>query len=225
MFKFGEISSNTSELNKSDVLNKEIPRFDSGISVEDAKTFWDEMFYEPKDISIIDILDHYEDEFTFDDFDITDMNELLDNFELDTWNEFTTDEKINLVNELVDTISEKLGLEDIPEVLYYEDDPGNRGVYYDSFNVLGLNECLLDDPQQLVKTTAHELRHAYQHLRAESPQNYEDFLYRINLANYISPMFNDDGECILYTDYACQFVEAEARAFSNLFNREGAMMT
>ncbi len=225
MFKFGEISSNTSELNKSDVLNKEIPRFDSGISVEDAKTFWDEMFYEPKDISIIDILDHYEDEFTFDDFDITDMNELLDNFELDTWNEFTTDEKINLVNELVDTISEKLGLEDIPEVLYYEDDPGNRGVYYDSFNVLGLNECLLDDPQQLVKTTAHELRHAYQHLRAESPQNYEDFLYRINLANYISPMFNDDGECILYTDYAYQFVEAEARAFSNLFNREGAMMT
>ena len=206
MFKFGEIS-NTSELNNLDVLNKVEPKFDTNMSVEDARSYWDQMFFEPKDVSITDILDHY-----------------VDKFKPDTWNEFTTDEKVELVNKLVEVISDKLRLENAPEVLYYEDDPSSRGVYYDSFNVLGLNECLLEDSEQLVVTTAHELRHAFQHQRAESPQNYEDFLYRINLANYISPMFNKDGECILYTDYACQFVEAEARAFSNLFKREGAMM-
>ncbi len=223
MFKFGEIN-NTSELNNLDVLNKVEPKFDTNMSVEDARSYWNQMFFEPKDVSITDILDHYEDEFTFDDFDVSDMNELLDKFKPDTWNEFTTDKKVELVNKLVEVISDKLRLENAPEVLYYEDDPSSRGVYYDSFDVLGLNECLLEDSEQLVVTTAHELRHAFQHQRAESPQNYEDFLYRINLANYISPMFNKDGECILYTDYACQFVEAEARAFSNLFKREGAMM-
>ncbi len=223
MFKFGEIN-NTSELNNLDVLNKVEPKFDTNMSVEDARSYWNQMFFEPKDVSITDILDHYEDEFTFDDFDVSDMNELLDKFKPDTWNEFTTDKKVELVNKLVEVISDKLRLENAPEVLYYEDDPSSRGVYDDSFDVLGLNECLLEDSEQLVVTTAHELRHAFQHQRAESPQNYEDFLYRINLANYISPMFNKDGKCILYTDYACQFVEAEARAFSNLFKREGAMM-
>ncbi len=223
MFKFGEIS-NASELNNVDALNKEIPKFDSGMSVEDARAFWNQEFFEPNDVSIADILNHFEDEFTFDDIDISDMDKLLDMFNPEIWNELSNYEKVELVNQLVDVISEKLGLQNIPEVVYFEDDPSSRGVYYNDFNALGLNECLLEDPDQLVKTTAHELRHAYQHQRAESPQNYEDFLYRINLANYISPMFNEDGECILYTDYACQFVEAEARAFSNLFRREGEMM-
>ena len=130
-----------------------------------------------------------------------------------------------MVNILVDRISELLGLKDIPEVVYFQDDPSNMGVYYASFNMLGVNECLLEDPTELVDTVAHELRHAYQHLRAEMPQNYEDLLYKINLANYISPMFNEDGDCLLYTDYACQFVEAEARAFARLFTKEEAMWT
>ena len=74
MFKFGEIS-NASELNNVDVRSKEVPKFDSGMSVEDAREFWNQEFFEPNDVSIADILDHFEDEFTFDDIDISDMDE------------------------------------------------------------------------------------------------------------------------------------------------------
>ena len=36
--------------------------------------------------------------------------------------------------------------------------------------------------------------------------------------NYISPLFTENGDCILFTDYQDQLVEAEARAFANLFD-------
>lgn len=221
MFNFSE-KINIPEFNTVEPLDKKISDFETETSLDDAKSFWDQMFFEPKNISILDILNHHEDDFDFD-IDITDMTKLLDKFDDSNWSELSYDDKVELVNQLVEKIAEKLGLELIPEVVYYEDDSSNRGVFYAAFNALGLNECLLDDPKQLIKTTAHELRHVFQYQRAESPQNYEDLLYRVNLENYISPIFNEDGECLLYTDYASQFVEAEARAFSNLFNREGAI--
>ena len=78
----------------------------------------------------------------------------------------------------------------------------------------------LEDPKELLNTIAHELRHAFQRQSADNPHSDIDYIYLMNLKNYISPIILHNGKCILYTDYYNQFVEAEARAFANLFGRE-----
>ena len=72
----------------------------------------------------------------------------------------------------------------------------------------------------MLNTISHELRHAYQDQRAMNPETEMDYKYLANLNNYVSPLFTETGECMLYIDYQDQLVEAEARAFANLFNRE-----
>ena len=57
MFKFGEINK-TSDLNGENLLNQDAPVFDAKISIEDAESFWNQMFFEPRDISINEILNH-----------------------------------------------------------------------------------------------------------------------------------------------------------------------
>lgn len=219
MFKFGE-GVFGDEIKDTEIFQNEIPMFDTDISVEDATAFWNKQFESVPEFSLKDILDWHEDDFSFD-FDITDMNELLDEFDDYKWEVLSQDEKIELVDQLVARIAEKLGLEDIPEVIYYDDDPSNCGYYYSGMNLLGINACELDNPKELVNTVAHELRHAYQEQRALNPETEMDYKYLANLSNYISPLFTETGECILFTDYQDQLVEAEARAFADIFSREG----
>lgn len=102
--------------------------------------------------------------------------------------------------------------------MYFEDDPSNCGCYYSGLNILGINVCELSDPKELINTVAHELRHAYQEQRALNPETEMDYKYLTNLRNYISPIFTENGDYILFTDYQDQLVEAEARAFANLFS-------
>ena len=45
-------------------------------------------------------------------------------------------------------------------------------------------------------------------------------LYKVNWQNYISPVFNENGEFMLYTDYFSKYIEAEARAFAGIFDKE-----
>ena len=40
-------------------------------------------------------------------------------------------------------------------------------------------------------------------------------IYRVNFDNYISPVELPNGGTLFFMDYYNQFVEAEARAFSN----------
>lgn len=219
MFKFGE-GVFGDEIKDTEIFQNEIPTFDTDISVEDATAFWNKQFESVPEFSLKDILDWHEDDFSFD-FDITDMNELLNEFDDYKWEVLSQDEKIELVDQLVAKIAEKLGLEDIPEVIYYDDDQSNCGYYYSGMNLLGINACELDNPKELVNTVAHELRHAYQEQRALNPETEMDYKYLANLSNYISPLFTETGECILFADYQDQLVEAEARAFADIFSREG----
>lgn len=80
-----------------------------------------------------------------------------------------------------------------------------------------LNKALLKDPVELVDTVAHEMRHAYQNLRAENPQSINDLKYKYNYDNYVSPIRLSIGKYLLFNEYQDQFVEAEARAFAKLF--------
>ena len=57
----------------------------------------------------------------------------------------------------------------------------------------------------------------------ELQETWQDTLYKLNFENYISPISLADGKYLFFTDYQDQLVEAEARAFANIFtNKEAA---
>ena len=219
MFKFGE-GALGDEIKGTEIQTADTPSFDTKMSVEDATAFWDKEFESVQEISMKDILNRREEEFSFEDFDINSLSDVIDDFEESNWNQLSDDEKLDIVNNAVKRISEKLSITEIPEVTFFEDDPSNCGYYYSGLNMLGINICELEDPKELLNTISHELRHAYQEQRAKNPETEMDYKYLANLSNYIAPLFTETGECILFTDYQDQLVEAEARAFANLFDRE-----
>ena len=108
MFKFGEGVFND-EIKDTEISQNETPVFETDISVEEATAFWDKQFESVPEISMKDILDHDEEEFEFD-YDISDMNNLLDKFDESRWLDLSEDEKVELVDQLVAKIAEKLGL-------------------------------------------------------------------------------------------------------------------
>ncbi len=63
-------------------------------------------------------------------------------------------------------IGEELRIKDIPTVNISEGDD-SYGFYDPQRNTITLNSLFLSDPIELVNTIAHEMRHAYQHMRAE----------------------------------------------------------
>ena len=157
-----------------------------------------------------------------DDIDIdVDMSErmldLLERFEPDNWAELSETEKYDAVTALVKEISKELGLKEEPFVFFIDREDGYCGSYAFGVNTIVLNKNGFNDPRELVDTIAHELRHAYQYMRAEDPITLEDHLFRANFENYISPEYNRNGECINFKDYYSQYVEADARAYAKAY--------
>lgn len=103
-----------------------------------------------------------------------------------------------------------------PDVQYYEGHPCDCGCYDPFDNSIWINRNNFDDPQEIVDTVAHEMRHAFQFERADKLETYEDFLYAYNFANYIVPEETEDG-FVNFLDYQDQLIEAEARAFAEMF--------
>ena len=68
-----------------------------------------------------------------------------------------------------------------------------------------------------MNTIAHEVRHAYQHMRADVLDTWKDALFKVNFDNYISPLPLLGGGWLFFVDYMDQYVEVDARAFANLF--------
>ena len=112
-----------------------------------------------------------------------------------------------------------LGLKERPDISYYDADKNDCGVYNQATHSVELNRSLLNDPDELIDTIAHELRHAYQHQKAMIPESELDLLYRVNFDNYISPVPLGDGKFLFFTDYQDQLVEVEARAFAKQFSK------
>lgn len=116
-------------------------------------------------------------------------------------------------------IAEKLEIENRPAIEFYESNPCDCGAFDPDRNVICINQNNFDDPEEIINTIAHETRHAYQFQKAENPENYMDLLYAYNFANYISPYMDEDGY-VNFIDYQDQLIEAEARAFADLFRQE-----
>jgi hypothetical protein len=155
------------------------------------------------------------DEYNFDGKDIAQnseqLNSLLEGFTEDNWNNMELEGQKEQINGLFDYVNDVLGLENPPNIEYYnEPEKGNYGGYNPSTNTLSINEYMLYDSNEAADTVAHELWHAYQHERASNPQSPKDFQYQFGFDNYISPGDDFDG-------YQSQLVEAEARAFADQF--------
>lgn len=156
------------------------------------------------------------------DIDIKfDMNDAilssLKKFDTKVWNQMHDEEKITAIKELVQEVGNQLEIKHLPEIIVYDGAIGNYGAYHPDSNIISLNKIYFNDPKEMVDTVTHELRHAYQHMRAEILETYEDALYKVNFENYISPVHLPAGGCLYYTDYMDQYVEVDARVFANLF--------
>lgn len=166
---------------------------------------------------LAEIFGRFEDEFDFD-FELDDeVQVVLDRFGTAQWERLTDSEKVEAIKELAAVIGKKLGIEENPEIQFYNGRDGSYGAYIPGENKIEINRNTMDDPKEIVDTVAHEMRHAYQHQRAGLQETWQDMLYKINFENYISPIPLADGKYLFFTDYQDQLVEAEARAFANIF--------
>lgn len=125
MFKFGE-GALGDEIKDTEIVNNDFPVFESNITVEDATAFWDKQFETVPEISMKDILNKNEEDFSFEDFDIAELSEIISKFDENIWSDLSLEERIDIVKSAVEKISGKLELEEIPEVIYFEDDSRDR---------------------------------------------------------------------------------------------------
>ena len=149
------------------------------------------------------------------DFSVTDeILEIMKCFTPENWASMSNSEKVEAINNLTIEIGRALKLDNIPKVDITNGDD-SYGFYNVKNNMVVLNSQFLSNPLELVNTIAHELRHAFQHMRAEKLETREDARYKVNFDNYISPVLLPGGEWLFFTDYYSQYVEVDARAFAD----------
>lgn len=225
MIKFGDVSSELQKNSLEDTNAYKEIKPQEALSKEMADDYWDNLFEneietpEFDDELLFSVFDRSEDEFDFD-FEISDdIIELLQKIKGSEWAYLDDAEKADTIEALSDKISEMLGLKERPDISYYDADKNDCGVYNQATHSVELNRSLLNDPDELIDTIAHELRHAYQHQKAMILESELDLLYRVNFDNYISPLPLGDGKFLFFTDYQDQLVEVEARAFAKQFSK------
>lgn len=196
-------------------------------SIEETKTFWNRVFYgEIDEVSEESLWDEimYCDELDFDFSDVVtdDTKEVLELFNSDNWENLDVDERYELITELVDSIGQGLGLENIPEIELVDREDNCSGYYSERGNYIGINVNYWDDYEDIVDTVAHEIRHAYQRFRTDKRENHQDEVYKFNFDHYISTDYDTEGNCIHFKEYYEQYIEAEARAYAKEFAAEVA---
>lgn len=197
------------------------------LSVSDADSFWKsemgakeshfEIDSETYDYLLSEAFNRSEEsvnvDFKLDDSILSRLKE----FNPQNWEKLSLEEKYALMADLVRDVGNKLGLPQLPELVVQERDNGEQGWYDEKTRVIGITTEMLNDPKELVDTLMHELRHAYQHYRAEQLQNFDDARYAVGFENYIAPVPLPYRGTLFFEDYRNQFVEVEARVFAKLF--------
>lgn len=198
----------------------------SNAEVNAAKEYWNEVFskepeqeeFEIDENVFAEIFGLSEEQFQFD-FDVYDekLQDVLQLFQEDAWDELDNAERIGAIKALIDTLANMLGIDNIPDLELFDGAEDLRGQFVARENKIEINTVGFEMPGRLVETIAHEMRHAYQEMRAMLGETKQDILYALNFENYISPVEIGDGKYLFFTDYQEQLVEAEARAFAKLF--------
>lgn len=172
--------------------------------------------FDTYDRLLSDVFNRFEDEIDID-FSMSEKTlGLLEDFKPDKWEAMNDSEKKSLIEKLSNAIGEELGIKDVPTVNISEGDD-SYGFYDPQKNTITLNSLFLSDPVELVNTIAHEMRHAYQHMRADILETRADALYKVNYENYITPLPLPEGGWLFFADYYNQYVEVDARVFADKF--------
>lgn len=228
MIKFSETPTKFERLDDpSQLEGYQSIRPSGDISKKEAQSFWDDLFAEPiEDDDEIenrikqDVYGRSEEDFTFDiDVKSKEIQESLTSFKETTWNGLDNVEKETAIVALEEAIASSLGINETPRIEFYEGEKWDCGSYVPDKNLIRVNRNNFDSPLDLVNTIAHETRHAYQFQRACNIENYMDFLYAYNFTHYITPVLTRNGY-VNFIEYQDQLVEAEARAFADIFERE-----
>ncbi|KSV60385.1 hypothetical protein [Acetivibrio ethanolgignens] len=225
MIKFGE-QVDTCKKSNTDLSEKyKSIKPTENMSDSEVDDFWSNEFAKEKEDTELDVYDKLlseifnrsEDELTID-FNVDEVLQgILHKFSLENWQEMKDADKLSAIKELAQAVGEKLGLDKIPKIEIFDGENEPYGNFDPLLNVVNLNKQYFDDPKELVNTLTHELRHAYQNMRAEFFETWEDALFKCNFDNYISPVPLPGGGYLFFMDYQDQYVEVDARAFANKF--------
>lgn len=129
-------------------------------------------------------------------------------FEQSQWENISIYEKKVAIDKLCDCITEDLGINEKPEIRYYNGDISESGGYSREKNAIYINENTLISGCDVADTVAHEARHCWQHERAENPQNEQDYRLKESIENYVKPETD-------YEKYLSQFVETDAQSYAS----------
>lgn len=150
------------------------------------------------------------------DFD-AEVDQSLEAFTPEIWAEMGDEERKESIGKLVDVLNDKFDIGGKTGVTYYRAPLDDCGYYNEQFREIGLNIETFENPKEVLDTIAHEMKHAYQRYRADQGITYMDQLYKYNFEHYVVPLQDKRGNFVNYFAYTNQYVEAEARAFANIF--------
>ncbi|MCD8107341.1 MAG: hypothetical protein LUE20_05195 [Oscillospiraceae bacterium] len=149
--------------------------------------------------------------------DVSDvMGEVFTDDIISNWENLSDDERIGYINEYLDKAGETLGIEVgdvIIEDLQAKYGEGTMGMNNGDGNVY-IDITRLDDLEDLLTTTTHEMRHQFQKEVMENPDAFPGISdetieqWEYEYSNYIKPGYDYEG-------YYNQAIEADARAFAD----------
>lgn len=176
---------------------------------------WEKLTEKEKKQFMPEILDP-EAEYDFPEFDFDDkgLKRALEYFARPDWNELCVEDKKRIVSSYVGELTIGLDISKMPKTEIRQMPEICCGAYSEKGNKIYINSKLLDEPEMLAYTIAHEMRHAYQYERAKKGETHLDKLYGLNFENYIRPVRDESGNWIGVNEYKNQLVEAEANAFA-----------
>lgn len=154
---------------------------------------------------------HYETKEQQEGNDCRDIGEIMEAFQSGNWEGLSDDARKEAIDELGEYVAQDLGLKNKPKIEFYNnEDSGDFGSFSADENTIYINEYNMDNAVETADTISHETRHCYQHECAESPKTEQDYAFKDNFENYVTPDMDFEG-------YEDQIVEADAREYAQAY--------
>lgn len=129
------------------------------------------------------------------------------------WENLEPDEKKAAIEKLAEYNYDILGIKEPIKIEYYDKNvEGDYGGYDEESNTLFINIRNLQNGPETADTVAHEMRHAYQYMRAGELETNRDLSFAINFSRYIKPEQNQSA-------YEQQIVEKDAALYAQRFKK------
>ena len=154
---------------------------------------------------------HYETKEQQEGNDCRDISEIMEAFQSENWEGLSDDARKEAIDELSEYVAQDLNIKDKPKIEFYNnEDSGDFGSYSPYENTIYINEFNMDNAVETADTITHETRHCYQHECADHPKTEQDYAFRDNFDNYVTPDMDFEG-------YEDQIVEADARDYAQAY--------